>query len=257
MKKIGLALGSGGTRGLAIIGVLKVFDKYGINIDYIAGSSIGSIIGGVYAIDKDIKKLEEFVLGLSYKGILKSLFIVNPNGGLPKGKKPFSEIEDYVGGRKIENLKLPFAAITTDKESGEAVIIKQGSLTDAMRASSSIPLVLPPFKLANLELIDGGFSQQVPVETVKNMGADVVIAVNLSEKTLSYNKKSKISLIHHYMLLLFKNLAAENCRHADVVVSPNFSSIDWIDNIKNRMTLISEGERAAEEKIHQILNLIR
>jgi len=256
-KKIGLALGSGGTRGFTIIGVLKVLKKYNIEIDYIAGSSIGSIIGGAYAIDKDIEKLEDFALKFPYKEILESISDIGSQSGLVKGNKLLSVIKKYVGEQKIEDLQIPYAAVATNKMNGNAIAIRQGSLADAMRASSSIPVVLQPFKLADMELLDGGISQQVPVEIVKNMGAEVVIAVNLSENTLAYNKKNQISMLQHYIFLLLKNLAAENCRQADVVVSPNFPDINWIDNFKNRESLIKEGERAAEEKINQIIDLIK
>jgi len=254
--KIGLALGSGGTRGLTIIGVLKVLKKYEIDIDYIAGSSIGAIIGGAYAIEKDIDKIEKIALTLQYKEIVNSLADLGRMDGFIRGDKLVGKIKSYIGERKIEDLEIPFAAVATDKDTGDPVTLDHGDLASAMRASSSIPIVFESFEGLNNKLLDGGVSQQVPVEIVKKMGADVVTAVNLTDDILKYESKSKISTIRHYVLLLLRNLATENCRNADVFISPKFNSISWLKNLKNREDLIAEGERATEEKIDQILKKI-
>lgn len=256
-KKIGLALGSGGTRGLTIIGVIKSLEKHGIPIDYIAGSSIGAIVGGAYAIEKDITTIEDVALNFPYKGLLASMSDIGARGGLVQGNKFLDTIKQYIGEKKIEELTIPFTAVASDKNTGDAVLLERGSLADAMRASASIPIFFEPYSTSTTELLDGGVSQQVPAETVRNMGADIVIAVNLSENTSTYDHKSKISLVQHYILLLFRNLAAENCLHADITISPNFDNVNIFDNIKNRQSLIDEGERATEEKIDQILDLIK
>lgn len=256
-KKLGLALGSGGTKGLTIIGILETLEKHNIKIDYIAGSSIGSIVGGAYAIDKDIQKIKKFTLDFPNKSLLSSISDIGSKGGLIKGNKFLDTIKRYIKDQKIENLQIPFVAVATDIETGNPVTIDKGDLAEAMRASSSIPIMMQPFKSDDSELIDGGVSQQVPVEIVKKMGADVVIAVNLAEETIAHKKRTGLSSTSYYLNLLIRNLAAENCRDADIVIAPKFSSINLVDNVKNREALIEKGRQAAEEKIPEILALLK
>jgi len=255
-RKVGLALGSGGTRGLTTIGILKVLKKHGIQIDYIAGSSVGAVVGGYYAISEDIEKLEQIVTTLNYTDVLNSLTDLGKSDGLIHGNRFLDKIKVYIGDQNIENLEIPFAAVATDKDTGCPVVLDKGSLAEAMRASSSMPIIFEPFNNSSVKLIDGGISQNVPVDTVREMGADIVIAVNLSENALSYEAKSRVSTMQHYIILMLKNLAERDCRDADIVISPQFKQINWLDNIKNRNLLITEGERAAEEKIQEILKAL-
>ncbi|PJA13413.1 hypothetical protein CO112_02135 [Candidatus Dojkabacteria bacterium CG_4_9_14_3_um_filter_150_Dojkabacteria_WS6_41_13] len=254
--KVGLALGSGGPRGFALIGVIRVLHKNKIPIDFIAGTSAGAIVGGAYAISRNLSKLESLVSSFPFKELIKILLEVNFNGGLVKGENLRSFAKEQFGNTKIEKMEVPFCAVAAEAETGKEVIIIKGYLADAIRASSSIPMLFAPFKIGKKLLIDGGVTQQVPVEIVRNMGADIVIAANLSEKVLSYNPKNAISSLQHYVLLLLRALARENVKTADVVISPIVSNANWVDNVKQRDQLIKEGERVARRALPQIRKLL-
>lgn len=256
-KKVGLALGSGGTRGFAHIGAIKALQEAEIKIDYISGCSAGSIVGGAYAIEADLSKLESFIETLPYMEMIKSFSDINLRDGIIKGDRFLSLLKNLIGEVQIEDCAIPFTAIAAKKESGDAVALSSGSLADAMRASSSIPILFSPFKHREYgELVDGGVMQQVPVDTVKEMGADIVIAVNLSESEIPYNKKSNVATMQNYMNLLLKGLARANCRYADVVIEPAFQSRDWISNFQQKSEVIAAGYHAMKAKISEIKSLL-
>ncbi len=255
-KRIGLALGSGGTRGFAHIGVLKVLHNEGIPIDVITGSSVGSLVGGIYAVNQDLKVLEALVTDFPYVDMLGALFDPTFAEGLTKGEKFTKLLAKYVGDTLIENTKIPFAAVASNKVTGEAVLLDSGSLVEAMRASSSMPVIFTPFKKDDSELLDGGVCEQVPVNAAKALGADKVIAVNLSEK-IQADFKNELSKMQHYLLLLFKTIARANVADADIILSPFIASSSWIDNVKNRVALVEEGERCALEVLPEIKKLQR
>jgi len=256
-KKVGLALGSGGPRGFALIGVLRSLIKHDIPIDYIAGTSAGAIVGGTYAVSKDLTDLEKLTENFPTRDFLTSLLEVNFKDGILKGERFLKLLKSIIGNVRIEDTKIPFAAVATDKDNGETVVLRHGSLADALRASSSIPIMFAPHKQGNHELIDGGVNQQVPVDIVRKMGADVVIAVNLSENVLNFNPKSPLSSMQHYVLLMMRSLARENVKNAEIVIAPKVENVNWVNNVKNRDILVQEGERAAEAAIPKIEKLLK
>lgn len=257
-KKIGLALGSGGPRGFAHIGVLKALEANNIPIDFIAGTSSGAIIGGAYAIDKDLVKIEKFVAEMPYWNMIKSFSDVNMKSGIVKGDKFLKLLVDLVGKNRIENCVIPFTAVAANRTNGNEVTITEGFLAEAMRASSSIPILFAPFKYKDgTELIDGGVSQQIPVDIVRKMGADIVLAVNLSENTESDNPKNGLSSVHQYVLLLLNGLARANCKDADIIITPKFNQTDWLSNVTKRSSLIKEGEKAVFEILPEIIKMLK
>ena len=178
-KKLGLALGSGGDRGFAHIGVIKSLVKNKIPIDFIAGSSIGAIIGGLYAATGDIEEVERIANSISFKKFLKSLFLRSPHGNNLWDKKFTLFFKNIVGDIKIEELKIPFCAVGSNLLTGKIVKMNSGSLITAMEASSAIPLVVNPVKIDDNYIFDGGMITPIPVEVVKEMGADLTIGVSL------------------------------------------------------------------------------
>ena len=167
--KIGLALGSGGAKGLAHIGVIKSLEKHNIPIDYIAASSIGSIMGGHYACFKDIKKLEDEVFHFDRrKGV--GLFDFTVKGGIVKGKKTEKYISELLENATFQDLKIPLSIVATDFNSAESVIFSKGNLTKAIRASIAVPAIYQPIFYMDKLLADGGLSNPVPVNIVSAMG---------------------------------------------------------------------------------------
>lgn len=260
---IGLALGSGGAKGLSHIGVLKTFEKYNIPIDYIAGSSIGSLMGAHYAAFKDSQRLEEIFLNLTIrKGF--QLFDLTLQGGLIKGKKFEKFIEDILEGATFEKLQIPFAAVATDFNTAKTVIIREGQLSKAIRASTSVPTLFQPLMYKHFLLADGGLSNSVPVDVVREMGADIVIAINLdtvyTEKgllpTLTKTPMHSINVLRH-------NLALQSTKTADIIISPKgiyqigLVGWDYFFDTEKATQVIHEGEKAAELAISEIENMMQ
>ncbi len=177
--KVGLALGSGSARGWAHIGVIKALSEAGIRADYIAGTSIGSVVGAVHAAGR-LETLEEVIRGFDWKQIASFFDVVLPKSGLLDGRKVSNFIRGYVRGHKIEDLPIPFRAVATDLRTGERVVLREGDIIEAVRASISVPGIFTPVKRGPLILADGALVDPVPVEVVREMGADYVIAVDLN-----------------------------------------------------------------------------
>jgi len=180
--KFGLALGSGSARGLAHVGVIQVLEAYNIPIDIITGTSIGSVVGSLYATGASIDQLEEAALSMKKSTTLSLLDPALPHSGLISGKKIEEMLNDLaLKDKTFDDLKIPFAAVATDVESGAEVILNQGKVMDAVRASISIPGVFTPVKYQDYYLVDGGVVDPVPVDVAEKMGADIIIAVSLAK----------------------------------------------------------------------------
>ncbi|MDD5014327.1 MAG: patatin-like phospholipase family protein [Atribacterota bacterium] len=185
--KIGLALGSGSARGLAHVGVIMALEAYNIPIDIIAGTSIGSVIGSLYASGATVRQLEEVALSIKKSKTLFMIDPVFPHSGLISGDRIEKMLNQFaIKDKTFDDLKIPFAAVATDVESGVEVILNQGKVIDAVRASISIPGIFTPVKYQDYYLVDGGVVDPVPVDVVKMMGADIIIAVSLA-KISPYN----------------------------------------------------------------------
>ncbi|MCP4403375.1 MAG: patatin family protein [bacterium] len=189
-KKVGLALGSGSARGFSHIGVIRVLEAEGIPIDCIAGTSIGAIVGAVYASGM-LPKGEEFLKDFDWKDMTALLDPLFPVSGLLGGKRIEKLLRSFLGNRHIEDFPLSFAAVAADVASGEEVVFTHGDAVKAIRASMSMPGIFAPVFLENRFLVDGGLVSPVPVEVARRLGADVVIAVNLAPEMA---KRSYISL---------------------------------------------------------------
>jgi len=191
--RIGLALGSGSARGLAHIGVLRALDEAGIAVDCIAGTSIGALVGAVYASRK-LDLLETAVRDFDWRTVASFLDVVFPRSGLIDGEKIADFIRTHVHSEAIENLPIPFRAVATDIAIGEEIVLGSGDLVEAVRASISVPGILTPVEREDRILVDGGLTNPVPVSVVRAMGADVVIAVDLNHGIIagknlrSYNR---------------------------------------------------------------------
>ena len=261
--RIGLALGSGGAKGLAHIGVIKVLEKNNIPIDFIAGSSIGALIGGFYSATKDIKRIEEIALSTNWRQLL-SLIDPSLRRGLIKGEKIKKFIETHIGKVKFRDLKIPLSVIATDLKTGEIIPISQGEVTSAIRASISFPLIFRPVEREGRLLADGGLSLPIPVEVVNKMGAGLVIAVNLDADYFTNRSNNKTGLGFYEIAsnsinLLCYHLARWNVKDADVVVEPKLSIkmgiVHWNKFLDGR-DIILAGELAMKKKLPQLQKLI-
>jgi predicted acylesterase/phospholipase RssA len=178
-KKIGYALGGGAARGLFHIGVLAVLEEYNIYPDIIAGTSMGSIIGALYASGLTAAEIKQIAIELDWKRLIRLADITLPLSGLIQGKRIISLLKSILRDRTFSQLKKKFACVATDLMNGEQVVLQEGSLIEAIRASISIPAIFTPVKLKGHYLIDGGLANVVPVSVCRDMGADFVIGVNV------------------------------------------------------------------------------
>jgi NTE family protein len=176
---IGLALSSGGARGTAHIGVLRVLEENGIVPDVLAGTSMGAYIGGAYAAGTCLDELEAAWCSTSALRAAKTLLPTIPWSGWTSGGEIVRTLRRTFGDRRIQDLDRPFAAVATDLESGTPYIITEGSVVDAVRASLSVPGLFTPVWLDDHLLVDGGVSNPLPLDVVREMGADIVIAVDV------------------------------------------------------------------------------
>lgn len=177
--RIGLALGSGSARGLAHIGVLRALKEAHITVDVVAGTSMGAVIGAVFASGK-IDGLTAKLLDLDWQSIVALLDPVFPRSGLIDGQKIAEFVRARVPSARIEDLLMPFAAVSTDITNGEQVVATAGDLTEAVRASIAVPGIVTPVRSNGRILVDGGLVNPVPVSVARAMGADLVIAVDLN-----------------------------------------------------------------------------
>ncbi|MFA5015454.1 MAG: patatin-like phospholipase family protein [Actinomycetota bacterium] len=255
--KIGLALGSGGAKGLAHIGVIKVLEENNIPIDFIAGSSIGAMVGGFYAVTKDVKRVEEIALNTNWR---QMLYLIDPSfrQGLIGGRKVKKFISDNIDKTNFEDCKIPLSVIATDLKTGAVVIINKGEIVPAIRASISFPLVFKPIEQDDRLLADGGLSLPVPVEVVRKMGADIVIAVNLDTNYFPNDHKDKLGFYKiaiNSINLLRYHLASWNIIDADIVINPKFGYVH-LAKFLNGKDIIIAGEKAAREALPQLQEII-
>lgn len=182
--KFGLALGSGSARGMAHIGVIQVLEAYHIPIDMIAGTSIGSVVGSVYATGASAKQMKEAALTMKRSKTISLMVPTLPYSGLISGNRA-EEILNKIAlkDKTFDDLNIPFAAVATDIKTGAKVILNQGSVIKAVRASISIPGIFTPVKYQDYYLVDGGLVDPVPADVVEKMGADIIIAVSLTQKS--------------------------------------------------------------------------
>jgi len=262
-KKLGLALGCGGWRGLAHIGVIKELVKNDIEISYIAGSSAGALVGGMYAAFQDINKVEAiFRENMNYRRMLYAFSDPKPKWGIFGGNK-FEEIfKEYLGQRQIEDLPIPFCALACDLLTGKAIELNKGNLSKAIHASMSVPFFLQPVKWGKMRLIDGGTAVPIPVKTVKQMGAEVAIAINLQKNhfPMSDHKISAFKTALKTSQVMLYHLAQYTQEAADLVLLPD---IDENGDYKNpflgfvkRGDVFIDGEEAVKENIEEIKKLL-
>jgi NTE family protein len=175
-KRVGLALGGGGARGMAHVGVIRVLEREGIPIDCIAGTSAGSLVGAVYAAGIRGHRLLEMALQIRWRDIAQ---LVWPRQGFVSFAKMEAYLTGLLGDLTFADLDLPYAAVTADLATGEQVVLKEGRLAPAVRASCSVPGIVTPVEIDGRVLVDGGVANNLPISVVRDLGADVVIAVGL------------------------------------------------------------------------------
>lgn len=284
--KVGLVLSGGGAKGFAHIGVLKQLEEMRIPVDFIAGTSMGAIMGGLYASGMSPREMEQIFVGLDWWDILKDQprrkdmafrrkkddqrYLGNLEMGFKHWK--FRLPRAMVAGQKLNNLlvtltkdirgdfddlNIPFRAVATDASSGDRIVLSQGSLARAMRASMAIPGLFLPAMMDEQTLIDGGIADNIPVDVVRAMGADIIIAVDLGAMDIASTRRSQgdlAEMIAHTYQLIRRPQQEEQMRDADIAVTPDTSAFSSSDFYKTR-TIIGAGRRAARQVEKQLQEL--
>lgn len=254
-KKVGLALGSGGARGLSHIGVLEVFEENNIPIDMIAGCSIGAIAGAIYSVGTDLHLLSRFVSTLDTKSIMD--VTMPTQGGILQGNKIEEIIRILTHDKSFSETKIPFFCTATDMESGTLTVFSEGKLHRAVRASMCVPGVFVPVEINGRLYGDGGILETVPATVLRQQGMDIVIGVDLSDKRNriregKINAYSTLMRTFDIMQLEIDKLRAPN---VDVMLKPSASFMSMLSTSGSE-ECIDEGRRVAEAALPRIFELL-
>ena len=250
--KVALVLGAGAAKGFAHVGVLKILEANHVPVHIIVGTSVGSFVGSLYAYGYPAYDLQKIAMGLE-KGELVDLTV--PDNGFVKGEKLEAYVNRMIRGTKMENLRVPFYAVATDIGSGEEMVFGKGNTGLAVRASCAIPGVFQPVRIGDRTYVDGGVVSPVAVDAARRMGADVVIAVDITGGAAGVTPETTLDTIFQSINVMYSKIAASQLSRADVVIQPKVGHIDSGDFTK-RHEAILEGERAAQAALPKILALV-
>ncbi len=239
--KIALVLGGGAVRGFAHIGVIKTLEAHGIVPDIMVGTSAGSVVGALYAGGYSGFELQKIALQLEQDSVGDWAL---PDRGFIKGEMLQNFINKALQNRAIEKLNKPFAAIATDLQTGEAMAFRRGNTGMAVRASSSIPGVFQPVTIGGREYVDGGLVSPVPVKAARAMGADIVIAVDISGKPKITRLNDSIDIMLQAFSIMGQTIGRYELAEADVVIRPQTGMIGATEFDRKHLAIM-EGEKAA------------
>ncbi len=251
--KVALVLGAGSAKGFAHIGVLKVLEDSAVPIRMIVGTSVGSFVGSLYAYGYDAYQLQRLSFSIE-KGDIVDLTV--PDNGFIKGEKLEEYVDKAVRYTPMERMRIPFYAVATDIREGREFVFGRGDTGKAVRASCAIPGVFRPVRIGDGVYVDGGVVSPVAVDAARSLGADVVIAVDISADAGGPPPATTMETILSSVGIMYAKLAALQLSRADVVIRPKVGYIGSSDFTK-RHEAILEGERAARDAIPRIKVLLK
>lgn len=252
--KIALVLGGGSAKGFAHVGVIRALEQEKIPIHMIVGTSVGSLIGSIYASNPDSFQLEWTAFKIDRNDVLDPS-LVHSKFGPVQGVRLENFVEQAVKIKRIEDTKIPFYPIATDLNTGETIVLEKGSIAKAVRASSSIPGIFVPVTFDNRTLVDGGVTNNIACDVAKNKGADIVIAVNISRDIRETNINSLIDIVGQSAGIMMHEASKLKLKHADVVIEPNTRGVGMFD-FSQKKFLMDEGIRAAKQSLPKIRELM-
>ncbi|MBC3935890.1 patatin-like phospholipase family protein [Undibacterium sp. CY7W] len=250
--RIGLALGGGAARGFAHIGVIKALESQGIVPDVVVGTSAGSVVGAMYAAGNNGFTLQKMALDMDEATISDwSLPLFSKSSGVLKGDALQAYVNRMVGQTPIERLKKPFGAVATDLATGQAVLFQRGNTGAAVRASSAVPAVFQPVRINDRQYVDGGLVAPVPVRFARDMGADLVIAVNISQTVDGQSGTGTIDILLQTVSIMGQSINQFELKQADVVIRPDLPSMKGSDFAGRNLAILA-GEKAAMAAMPEI-----
>ena len=248
--KLGLALGCGGAKGLALIGALRAFEEEGIKFDVVTGSSIGSVVGGMYAAGISSHEMLDY---------LKEYDLSNPKSLIMLKLKGYTTerlLSDITGGRTFDELDIPYSAIAADLDNGEEVDIVEGSVARAMCASCAIPPVFSAVTINGRRLVDGGYVNAVPASVARSLGADVVIGINLCSDDFNTEAKAALDKSYKFNNVAFKDRVKSGRENSDYFLEPDLNGYStYAIGSFDPMYVI--GYECAKEHMPEILKLLK
>jgi NTE family protein len=254
---IGLALGGGAARGFAHIGVIKALESQGIFPNLVVGTSAGSVIAALYASGYRGTELQKIALSLDEAAITDwALPFSGRFGGMIKGDALQTMVNRLVKNQTIENMSMPLGIVGTDLQTGNGVLFQRGDTGQAVRASCSIPGVFQPTIIQGREYVDGGLVSPVPVRYAKQMGADIVIAVNISTEPSSQDSSGSLGILLHTTSIMGKSINTFELDLAQIVIQPELKGMRGTD-FKSRNAAILAGEESVMKQISQIKNTLK
>ena len=249
---IALALGGGGAKGFAHIGVIKVLESHGIRPKIVTGTSAGSFVGSLYASGKTPFQLQELALKLDEKD-LRDLTLSKQ--GFVVGQKLQDYVNQQVNNVPMQRFPIKFAAVATRLDNGQKTVFTSGNTGQAVRASCSIPNVFIPATIGNVRYVDGGLVSPIPVATARDLGADLVIAIDISARPKAGDTTGVWGLLDQTINIMGMQGISRELSLADIVIQPNISGLAALD-LSQRQQTILEGERAAQQQLRQIDQMI-
>lgn len=239
--RIGLALGGGAARGFAHIGVIQVLEEQGIRPDLVVGTSAGSLVAAMWASGKSGVELGSLAESMDESALTDWMY---PGRGLLRGEGLARYVREHTDGRQIEAMKIPLGIVATDLASGEAILFQRGDPGVAVRASSAVPAVFQPVRIGTREYVDGGLVAPVPVQFARQMGAELVIAVDISAATEGQPTGDALKMLLQTFAIMGRNLGQYQLREADIVMRPKLQGVSGADFGARRLSVLAGREAA-------------
>lgn len=251
--RIGLALGGGAARGFAHVGVIQVLEEAGLRVDLIAGTSAGSLVGALYATGIDGKRLGELAMTMDESAITDWAF---PGRGLIRGEALARYVRRATDGRAIEDMTRSLGIVATDLDSGASVLFQRGDTGLAVRASSAVPAVFQPVRIGEREYVDGGLVAPVPVSFARRMGAELVVAVDISDAPEGKATGDALRMLLQTFSIMSRSINRHELRDADVVIRPALDGVAGTD-FSARLRAIQAGRDATVKALPALRERIK
>lgn len=251
--KLALALGGGAAKGFAHVGVIKLLESHGIYPDIVTGTSAGAVVGSLYAAGYSGIQLQNMAVALDPASISD---LILGESGFVKGEKLERYINQQVSQRPIEKLNRAFGAVVTDLANGNRVVFRRGNTGQAVRASAAVPGVFEPVLIQGRKYVDGGVVSPVPVYAAREMGADIVIAVDISTKPSRKPGSGTLNTLDQTLNIMGQKLSEAELQRATVVIRPDISRIGSTDFAQKNQAIL-EGEKAAQAALPAIRRALK
>ena len=246
--RVGLALGGGAARGFAHIGVIQVLEEAGIKPELVVGTSAGSLVAALYASGRSGAALAQLAQTMDEGAITDWVF---PARGLIRGDALARYVREHTAGRTIEQMPMPLGIVATDLDSGAPILFQRGDTGAAVRASSAVPAVFQPVRIGTREYVDGGLASPVPVRFARQMGADIVVAIDISTPPDGAPTGDVFKMLLQTFSIMGKSISHFELRDADVVIRPNLQGVGSAD-FAARMRAIARGREAAQAVLAEL-----